>query len=180
MFTKPLCTKGDCKTCHHLKSLYSVFPLKQQTLAATIYSFLICSQPIISLRMHLINKDASSRRCLCVAVVCALGKTYFCLPFCVFISSTVFVNASYMQQLPCKHYFSSDLRVLWGPSKSQILKEFSHLNPLVRPSATRIAPMVWVGRSARVKIAPVNLGTDKPYSAFVDYQMEELLQGQQS
>lgn len=89
MFTKQLFTKGDCTVCYHLKSLYSVFPLKQQTLAATIYCFLICSQPIISLRMHLISKDTSSRHCclpLCSSN-CALGDSYFCLPFCMFISS---------------------------------------------------------------------------------------------
>lgn len=48
--------------------------------------------------------------------------------------------------------------MFWVPPESQILKEFCYLSLLVRPSVTRIALMVWVGRSARVKIAPVNLG----------------------
>lgn len=48
--------------------------------------------------------------------------------------------------------------MFWVPSKSQILKEFSCLSLVVWPSVTRIALMVWVGRSPRVKIAPVNLG----------------------
>lgn len=48
--------------------------------------------------------------------------------------------------------------MFWVPPKSQILKEFCCQSLLVRPSVTRIALMVWVGRSARVKIAPVNLG----------------------
>lgn len=49
-------------------------------------------QPIISLRMHLISKGTSSRHCflpLCSSNY-TLGHTYFCLPFCMFISFNVF------------------------------------------------------------------------------------------
>lgn len=61
-------------------------PLKQQILAANIYCFLIHSQPIISLRMHLISKDTSSRHChlpLC-SLNCALDTFVFC-SVCVFL-----------------------------------------------------------------------------------------------
>lgn len=91
-FRKPLDTKGDGTVCHHLKSFYSVLPLKQQTLAATIYCFLIYSQPIISLRMCLISKDASSRHCRLHSSNCALGDIYFCLPCCMFVSFTGFTT----------------------------------------------------------------------------------------
>lgn len=71
-------------------SLHFFFPLKQQILTANNYCFLIHSQPIISLKMQLISKGTSSRHChlpLCSSN-CALD-TYFCVLFCMCISSVV-------------------------------------------------------------------------------------------